>query len=124
MSNAKYKDIHERIFTFALAILSITKEVSQTPENIILIKQFVRSATSIGANAREADGAESKKEFIHKFTIAKKEAKETHYWLRLLLGHNPHLKSKLEILIDENMQLIAIINKIIINAKSSVSNAK
>jgi len=82
-----------------------------------LIRQVVRSAGSIGANAQEADGAESKKEFIQQFTIAKKEAKETLYWLTLLFDYNKISKQKTEPLLKENQEIIAIISKIILNAK-------
>ena len=70
------QDIHDRIYKFVLTVLNEVKKVPRTTENIVLIKQVIRSAGSIGANAAETDGAESKQEFIHKFTIAKKEAKE------------------------------------------------
>src|SRR4030066_2215125 len=103
--NAK-RDIHERIYKFALDILDIVKTIPKSTENLILIKQLVRSATSIGANALEADGSETKKEFVHRFTISKKEAKETYYWLSLLSDHNPKIKQDLLHIIDENQQLV------------------
>lgn len=78
MINQK-RDIHERIYKFALSVLNLIRIFPKSMENIILVKQLIRSATSIGANASEADGAESKKEFVQRFTIAKKEAKETLY---------------------------------------------
>jgi len=111
------RDIHDRIYKFVLSILGVIKIIPKTLENQVLVKQLVRSATSIGANASEADGAESKKEFIHRFTISKKEAKETFYWLSLLSDHNPTIKSRISSLLSENKELIAIISKIIINAK-------
>ena len=113
------REIHDRIYKFALQVLQSIKLISKTTENLVLIKQVIRSATSVGANALEADGSESKKEFIHRFTISKKEAKETYYWLSLISDHNPEIKSKLESLIDENKQLVLIISKIIINAKKN-----
>lgn len=120
MKNDKQKDIYRRIYTFVLNILDLVKEIPSTTENIIIIKQLIRSASSIGANANEADGAESKKEFIHRLTISKKEAKETQYWLSLLSDHNTALKLKLEPALDEISQLIAIISKIIINTKNNL----
>ena len=114
---AKKKDIYERIYNFVLTILDIIKFVPKTPENLVLIKQVVRSAGSIGANASEADGAETKKEFIHRFTISKKEAKETIYWLSLISDHNPKLKENFLAVIKENNEIIAIVSTIIINAK-------
>ena len=117
MANATVRDIHQRIYVFVLQVLNGLKIVPKTIENVILIKQVVRSSSSIGANASEADGAETKKEFIYRFTVSKKEAKETLYWLSLISDHNPELKLQLEPLVDEVKQLTAIISKIIINAK-------
>lgn len=113
----KKKDIYDRIYKFVLQVLDLLKIVPRSPENIILIKQVVRSSGSIGANVSEADGTESKKDFIHKFTIAKKEAKETLYWLSLISDHNHVLKNKFMECLKENNEIIAIISKIIINAK-------
>lgn len=90
----KTRDIHDRIYKFVLDVLKIVKFVPNTPENLVMVRQVVRSSGSIGANASEADGAESKKEFVHRFTISKKEAKETYYWLSLLADHNLRLKSR------------------------------
>lgn len=116
MLNKKH-EIHDRIYKFVLRVLASVRVLPRTPENSILIKQIVRSSGSIGANAAEADGAESKKEFIQQFTIAKKEAKETHYWLSLIADHNSSIKSRFKLLLDENQQIILIISKIILNAK-------
>ena len=102
---------------FVLRVLRVTKCLPRTPENSVLIKQVVRSAGSIGANAAEADGAESKKEFIQQFTISKKEAKETLYWLSLIFDHNCISPQKTSSILDENRQIISIISKIILNAK-------
>lgn len=113
----KKKDIYDRIYKFVLRVLKLLRVVSRNSENLILIRQVVRSAGSIGANAEEADGAETKKEFVHKLTISKKEAKETRYWLSLISDYNPLLKSKFTPVLRENDEIIAIISKIIINAK-------
>lgn len=111
------RDIHERIYKFVLTVLRIIKLVPKTPENLVLIRQIVRSAASIGANATEADGSETRKEFIHRFTISKKEAKETYYWLSLISDHNLNIKNDFLPVLDENKQIILIISKIIINTK-------
>jgi len=116
MLNTKH-EIHNRIYEFVLRTLRAVAKLPRLPENTVLIRQVVRSAGSIGANAQEADGAESKKEFIQQFTIAKKEAKETLYWLTLLFDYNKISKQKTEPLLKENQEIIAIISKIILNAK-------
>lgn len=105
-------EIHKRIYQFVLLVLDILKYVPKTLENSVLVKQVVRSAGSIGASDTEADGAESRKEFIHKFTIAKKEAKETWYWLSLISDHNPQIRDKIQPLLEENRQITAIVSKL------------
>jgi four helix bundle protein len=70
-------------YQFALEIISIYKELVQKKE-FILSKQLLRSGTSIGANIREANNAQSKADFIHKLSISLKESDETDYWLDLL----------------------------------------
>jgi four helix bundle protein len=116
MSDTKH-EIHDRLYKFALSVLQIIKFIPKSTENLVLIRQVVRSSSSIGANALEADGSESKKEFIHRFSISKKEAKETLYWLSLISDHNIGLREKFSQILDENRQLILIISKIIINSK-------
>ena len=70
-------------FDFALSIVNLFIELKKENE-FIISKQILRSATSIGANIEEAIAAQSRKDFIHKMSIASKEARETKYWLRLL----------------------------------------
>jgi four helix bundle protein len=113
----KKRDIYDRVYKFVLEVLEAVKIIPKTPENLVLIKQVVKSSTSIGANVIEADGAETKKEFIYKYSISKREAKETHYWLSLISDHNPKLKERFKPLVVECGEIIAIVSTIIINAK-------
>ena len=76
--------LENRMLVFSKALINITKETTVTLSNRNVIEQLLRSATSIGANYQEACGAVSKKDFISKLAIARKEAKETFYWLQLL----------------------------------------
>ena len=85
----------------------------------IIVNQPVKSGTSIGANTQEADGAESKADFLHKMGIALKESQETQYWLRLLVAGYPKLVTQLEPLIDESDQITRIIATIIRKGKSN-----
>lgn len=75
--------IATKTFDFALSIINLFVQLKKENE-FIISKQIVRSATSIGANVEEAIAAQSRKDFIHKMSIASKEARETKYWLRLL----------------------------------------
>lgn len=81
--NRKF-DLEKRTTAFALKILAYCKKEPCSTTAKPVIEQLIRSATSIGANYREANGADSKKDFRNKISICKKEAKETMYWLELL----------------------------------------
>lgn len=71
-------------YDFALEIIKLYKYLSFEKKEYVLSRQILKSGTSIGANVEEGQGTISKKDFIHKNSIALKEARETHYWLRLL----------------------------------------
>lgn len=75
--------ILDKSFDFALSIIELYKTLVAEKE-FVISKQLLRSATSIGANAEEANDAQTKKDFIYKMSISSKEARETRYWLRLL----------------------------------------
>ncbi len=77
-------DLEERTARFGESIVEFTKTLSSTSVIRPLVSQIVRSGTSIGANYMEADAAESKKDFRHKISLCKKEAKETMHWLRMV----------------------------------------
>jgi len=77
--------IQQKSFDFALLIVDLYKKLVKRNE-FILSKQILRSGTSIGANIEESIGAQSRSDFISKISISYKEARETEYWLKLLLG--------------------------------------
>lgn len=76
--------IRDKSFAFALRIVNLAKHLQVTEKEYVLSKQILRSGTSVGALVREAEHAESKADFIHKMSIALKEANESQYWLELL----------------------------------------
>jgi four helix bundle protein len=78
----------DKSYAFAIRIVNLYKFLYQEKKDTVLSKQILRSGTSIGANAEEAVGAQSRKDFISKLSIAYKEARETNYWLRLLRDTN------------------------------------
>lgn len=114
------KDIHERIYEFVIRVINITKILPKTPQNEVIIYQLTKSATSMGANDQEADGAESKKDFISKYTIVKKENKETNYWLRLIFDTNPEIAAHMVGLREEGLEILRIISAIILNSKRNI----
>ena len=90
--------------------------VAKLPDSPVvrsLISQAVRSATSIGANYMEADGAESRKDFQHKISICKKEAKETMHWFRMIAKANPTKAGECRKLWKEAHELTLIFSSII-----------
>jgi four helix bundle protein len=76
--------IQEKSYAFALRTVTLYQHLVERKKEFVLSKQVLRSGTSIGANVEEAIGGQSGRDFLAKFNIAYKEARETHYWLRLL----------------------------------------
>ena len=107
------KEIYGRIDRFVVSTLVFTRDIPQDVINREIIKQLIRSCSSIGANAREAQTAQTKKEFVRCFSISKREGKETWYWLMLIFKLNPKISVKINSLIQEAGELVAIISKII-----------
>lgn len=114
-------DIHDRIFHFVIDGLKLIKYIPQTVENKIIVNQLVRSLTSAGANDQEADGVSSRKDFIHCYTIVRKELKETRYWLSILSELDSKLRIKFSNSIKENDELIKIVSSIISKASAKIS---
>src|SRR5262245_29467011 len=101
-------DLEERTAKFAEAVISLVKNLPNNPINKPLMEQLVRSSGSIGANYSEATEAESRKDFIHKIGICKKETKESKHWIRLLAFANNKFKDDLRILWKEAQELLLI----------------
>jgi len=76
--------VKDKSFAFSLRVIKLAKYLEGKKREYVLSKQILRSGTAIGALVREAEHAESKADFIHKMSIALKEANETSYWLELL----------------------------------------
>lgn len=104
--------VQSKSFAFALRAIKIYQYLTEKKKETILSKQILRSGTSIGTNIEEAIGGQSKKDFFAKITIAYKEARETHYWLRLL-KESGYLTSKLaESMLNDCEELLRIIGSI------------
>lgn len=115
-SNKVY-DLESRTANFGIDVLKFCKRIPKNSITNPLISQLVRSATSIGANYMEADGAESKKDFYHKIGISKKEAKETMHWLRMIAEIEEPLKDECIKLWKEVHELALIFSTIINKGK-------
>lgn len=117
--NPRYKDnlIVQLTFEFALNIISFSETLNSL-KKFNLSNQLFRSGTSIGANVKEAQNAESKADFIHKMKIAIKEAEETEYWL-LLCKHSDEYPNA-DQLLDKLTSITKILNKIIGTSKQQI----
>jgi four helix bundle protein len=116
--NTKTKfDLADRTFNFGVNIINFAKTLPADNINRPIVNQLVRSGTSIGANYSEADEANSKKDFINKIVIAKKEAKETKYWLRLVISTLEQFKPTASDLFREAQELTLIFSAIVRNSK-------
>lgn len=107
----------EVTFSFALQIIEFSDRLEES-KKYILGKQLLRSGTSIGANGREAQFAESKLDFIHKLKIAEKEANETEYWF-LLCKHARNYPFN-EALLDDLLAIKRLLAKIVLSSKQSL----
>ncbi|TET38910.1 MAG: four helix bundle protein [Planctomycetota bacterium] len=119
MKNKKPRDIRKRVFEYSLRAIKLYQSLQEGKDSVgwIISKQYLRSATAIGANMEEAQAGESRKDFIHKCSIALKEGRESLYWLRLLAESGIIAKERITPLIAETEELVAVIAKIIINTK-------
>jgi four helix bundle protein len=116
------RDLPERTFEFARRVVKLCQVLDQTPGvSRTLAHQLLRSACSVGANVEEGQASQSRADFISKYSIACKEARETHYWLRLLAAANVATIDRLSALIEEANQLIAILTTIV---KRTRANSK
>ena len=113
------KDIAERTFQFAVRVVKLAQFLDKTPGvSRTLSNQFLRSGTSVGANVEEAQGGQSKADFISKMSIALKEARETHYWLRLLRATEVCSDVQVAGLISEADELVRILITIVKNSRA------
>ena len=111
-------DLEERTFQFAKSVRLFVKTLSKTVSNIEDGKQVIRSTGSVGANYREANESLSKKDFLMRIRISRKEAKESAYWLRLIHETNERKNSDNALnLIQEANELKKILSSILVKSK-------
>lgn len=114
-------DIQERSFNFSVNIIHLVSLLPKTTAGYTIGNQIMRSGTSVGANIEEAQNAGTRKEFIRGFTIALKEARETEYWLRLILETKLIDQITVSPLLEEIVELIKILTTIIKKTKENTS---
>jgi len=112
-------DIRERTVRYAVRAIELYRFVQSGQDGAgrVIAKQYLRAATSIGANVEEAHSGESRADFIHKFGIAQKEAWECSYWLRLMAESTIVFSQRLAAIRRETEEICAVLTAIIVNAK-------
>jgi four helix bundle protein len=106
--------LEERTFQFGKRVRAFVKLLPRTISNVEDVRQLVKSSGSVGANYIEANEAISKKDFAHRLRIARKEAKESRHWLRLLdTDSRPQADSERDALIQEATELVRIFSAIL-----------
>lgn len=113
------KDIIERSIAYAMEIIRLYRELRRDDVGRVLGRQLLRSGTSVGANIHEAQGGQSKADFIAKMSIAHKEARESAYWLRLIRDADLVPANRLTSISDETEQLVKILSAILLSAKQT-----
>ncbi len=103
------EEMYERTMQFSVRIVRMVKAMPRGIAEDVIAKQLTKSATSIGANYREASHGKSTADFVSKLKISEGEADETLYWLQLLVNSGIMKQSKLQTLIDEANELVAIL---------------
>ena len=116
--NAKQYDLEDRTYEFAKNVRLFVKKIPKTVANFEDGKQVIRSSGSIGANYIEANEALSKKDFIMRIKISRKEAKESSFWLRLIdMGNSQELEKERQVLNKEAIELMNIFGAILRKAE-------
>ena len=118
IQNSKQYDLEERTLKFGKRIIHLAKALPKNIVNLKLIDQIIRSGTSMGANYREANETETKKDFKFRIRICRKEGKETIYWLNLIIEANPEFKERIKPLLQETTELVKIFAAILDKSKS------
>ncbi len=112
--------VKDKSFQFAIEIVNLYKTLADKKE-FVLSRQMLRSGTSIGANVREAEHAQSKADFIHKLSISLKEANETEYWLELLFETQYISELEFQNMRPKIIELLKLLTSIINTSKNKIN---
>ena len=115
----KKYDLEERTGMFGESVINFAKKIPETAVTKSLISQLVRSATSVGANYCEANDASTKKDFVYKIGICRRESKEAKHWIRMAIQAVPTLKDLAKPLSGEAQELNLIFSAIIRNSNKT-----
>jgi len=116
-SNMDTRVVSERLLDYGVRAIRVVEALPRTLSARRIGDQLLRSSISVGANYEEAQGAESREDFVHKLQIALKEVRESNYWLRLLAKAGIVPGNRLSAILDESNQLRAILSKAVATTK-------
>ena len=117
IQNSKQYDLEERTLRFAKRVREFIKKLPRTLANVEDGKQLIKSSGSVGANYIEANESFSKKDFVMRIKICRKEAKESRYWLRLIKTNSDNLEKEKDELIQEVTELMKIFGSMVEKSK-------
>lgn len=117
--NERQNPLKDKSFQFALRIIKLSKYLTEEKKEYVMSKQFLRSGTSVGANIREAQNAQSKADFIHKLSISQKECDEVLYWMELLHQSEYLTKTEFNSIYSEANELLKMLRSAIITLKNN-----
>jgi four helix bundle protein len=121
---ATIEKIEDRTYKFALRIVRLARALPKDYAGRAMGRQVLRSGTSIGANVEEAIGGSSKRDFLSKMSIASKEARETHHWLRLLRDSETVTANQLGSMIQEALEIKKILAKTVSTTRKNLKARK
>ncbi|MFH1375606.1 MAG: four helix bundle protein [Patescibacteria group bacterium] len=122
MRDKKENVILDKSYAFSLRIVKLYKFLVEKKKEYVMSKQVLKSGTSVGANVEEAVGAQTKKDFLTKINIAYKEARETHFWIRLLHDSQYITKEYAVSSLADCEEIERILGKIIATTKINLKN--
>jgi four helix bundle protein len=118
VKNKKIYDIKKRTYVYGVQTIMFIKNLAKDIASVIMAKQLLRAATSIGANIAEARASSSKKDFINFYNHALKSTNETKFWLGLIKDSSISTDSNLDILLNEAEEIAKILATIVLSAKN------
>ncbi|QQR82920.1 four helix bundle protein [Candidatus Campbellbacteria bacterium] len=120
----KIFDLEERSRTFAMNVRHFTSILQKTQATIEDCKQLIRSSGSVGANYIEANECLSRRDFVHRIRICRKEARESAYWLSLISVHTEEIERVRKRLYGESLELARIFSTIMWNTEAKIKSSK
>jgi len=117
------RDLEERLLAYSLRIVRLCKKLMEKPGvGRVVANQLLKAGTSVGANYQEGQAGQSRADFVAKTSIALKEARETHYWLKLVAGADLVRLELLQNLIDETDQIKKILGAIVLRSRKKIAS--